>query len=378
LKKIAILTYHNALNYGAVFQAYALKEYLNRQENVEAEILNYGGVVAKYASKSFLFKYCIKHPTYLFNLTSRLKMMRKFNEFRKEYLEISDRLLNKKDVNNKKIDKQLENFDAFIVGSDQVWNPNLNSGDRTYLLDFTDKEKYAYAASLGSFDDKKVMDEYFKNSLDKFSGISLRENSSLDNIKKYYKDELTTCLDPVFLLDMDEWKRLYKKDIKKNASDNISQYSNADYVLYFSLDMDTIKLKNAAVSFAKKRNLKIIFVTDNERKERYKDLEHFGVASPSELLFLMDNASYIFTNSFHGTALSVILHKEFFVETNIASNNRILDLLENTSLEDRALLDGKFADSLDEKACSICWEKVDEKIDEMLKGSKEFLKKITG
>lgn len=368
MKKIAILTYHNALNYGAVFQAYALKEYLNRQEEVEAKILNYGGEVAKTASKFFLFKYCIKHPSYILNLATRIKMMRKFREFRRVYLGVTKTRNNKIDVD----------FETFIVGSDQVWNPNINSMDKTYLLDFTNKEKYAYAASLGDFRDKRILNEYFKDNLEKFTAISLRENSSIDVIKEYYSGELITCLDPVFLLGMNEWINLYKKDIKENVNKYISEVTSGGYVLYFSLDLETEKLKAVAVDFAKQKNLKIIFVTDNERRERYKDLLHFGVASPIELLYLMDKASCIFTNSFHGTALSIILHKDFFVETNIGASNRITELLRNCGLEARGLQDGGFSRLFNEKDSDISWKKIDENIEEMLKEAKEYLKKITG
>ncbi len=128
--RIGILTYHNAVNYGAVLQAYALQESLEKMNNVDAVVINYRSPAvdsqyqfAGYKGSGSLKKFLLSNVTAFL----RMKKKRIFEEFVSSKLKCTGKMCCVSDRN-------LENIDAIIVGSDQVWNPSCSKGDSTYLL----------------------------------------------------------------------------------------------------------------------------------------------------------------------------------------------------------------------------------------------------
>lgn len=362
MKKTAILTFHNACNYGAFLQTYSLQRVLN-ELGAQAEICDYRSstVESVYDPRSILKKK--KNPIkkvldFLLRYRDIVKRNRLFKEYQYKYLPIA-----KKNILKSELSDFAKGYDLFIVGSDQVWNRDIISGDNAFFLDFVSSpvKKYSYAASLGRSELSSEELSDIVPLFNRFDGISVREEDILPQLNKHLDKQAVCCLDPVFLTSAEQWRKF-------------SRYKKREpYVLFFM--MGTSPTAFPAMEFAKKlaaqKGLKAVYLSDQERWYRFRDLEHFGVADPSEFLGLIDNAEYVVTNSFHASAFSIILHKDFYVESVIPRNGRILNLLKLTGLGDRALVKGVPADTL-----PIDWKSVDEKLSVQIGFSEEYLRSI--
>lgn len=309
MKKIGIITYHLANNLGAVLQAYALQQTIIKRYNVDCKILNYYNDIFKEKSNCTGIKRLPK------NLYYSLKSIR-FNKFRNKYL-ITTKLCTKDSI--KKYNKS---FDCLITGSDQVWNLSCSREDFTYFLDFCDNiksKKISYAASVGNYhftddDIKKI-----KPLLEKFDSISIRERDSLEQFK-FLNKNIEVVPDPVFLLEKSDWDFICNKKIL-----------HEDYVFVYLIQED-VNVLRAATKYAEENNLRII--------NNKKSIEFIFHNSPADFISWIKYANKIFTNSFHGTAFSLIYNKDFEADIELKNgdkNNRILNLLKIINAEDKII-----------------------------------------
>ncbi len=342
--KIGILTFHHTLNYGAALQSFALCFKL-RSMGYFAEIIDYrcdaiekeyfSGILSSNISiKSFIKKilsfYFIK------------KREAEFTSFLKDLC--SGEVYNKDNVNllNRK-------YDVFISGSDQVWNLELSNYDWTYFLDFvTDKRKVSYAASFGDKILNQKNYELIKRYIMSFDGVSVREDSALDFLKNIgVEKECEQVLDPTFLLTKEEWiKYCYKIEKGKMDDEYILIYAQGrpEYGIEFAK-----KLKN-------KYKCKIIII--HGYAQVFLGMKNIRGASIEKFLNLIYNAKYVVTTSFHGMALSIIMHKSFFYEIKNHKGNintRLDSLAKLLELENRRLGASTDIDNI----CEIDWNFVD-------------------
>ena len=250
MKKIGILTFHNAENYGAVLQAYALKTYL--QKNIEhsiVDIIDYESPLIelsyKYIKPLFYFKNSglrklISFLLQFYYLPKKIKIKKVFTKFRKEWLNVA---------NNK-----FSEYNSIIYGSDQIWNPILTDNDLIYFGKNYNGKKISYAASDGG--ELDLTDEKVTHLKD-FNRISCREKSLSDKLLKQLNNVSTVC-DPVFLLSKDDW--LNKFSTKPSINNYVLIYKIAE-----NLDLD-----NEAIKFAKKYNKKVVqIVYSKSKSNRY-------------------------------------------------------------------------------------------------------------
>ena len=305
-KKIGILTFHDADNLGAVLQAYALKSVIENEFGVSAQIINYK---CKKISEVNLFKKGMGIKGLLKSVPMSVYYKIKhngFEKFRKERLDCSGKAFHRHNI------KEIQDlYDAFITGSDQVWNPECSDADSTYVLDFvSDKfKKYSYAASIGNYNITKSDSEWI-NSIAECNGISVREQSAEKMLKNVGIDNALVHCDPVMLLSNEQWKEIMEKPIIKQK-----------YILVY-LVLPDVNVMKQANEYAEKHNCKII---NNKRS-----IEFILHNSPDEFLSWIYNADYIFTNSFHGTAFSLIFNKPVFADIEMQDgsvNHRVADLL---------------------------------------------------
>ena len=315
MRKIGVLTFHRAINYGAILQTYALQQFLKKQ-NFETRVIDYRCHKVEKDYKTSLNTINIKKI--ISTLILFLKKT-KFQNFVKKNIAISKPVYCKDDL------RLISNeFDYLCVGSDQVWNERWTENDKRYFLDFTEStKKISYAASLGK--GQLSNDEKFelKMLLEDFNKISVREHSSACLLKTFVDKKINVHLDPVFLLEKNDWEKVLK-DVQ-----------DTNYVLVYML-VPSDNLMKKAIELAKKRNLKVILLNDNIRKKY--DVIYKRVSSVEKFLGYFKNASYIVTNSFHGTAFSIVFEKNFFVELQTyknAPNMRMVDLLDTFDLNDR-------------------------------------------
>ena len=359
-KKLGILTFHSVSNYGAVLQAYALsKTILDKGYN--CEIIDYQNNEIKKEYKIFSKnKINLKHPKLMINnilMIPHIKQRNKiFSQFRKNYLHISEKQYNELTFPDK------DEYEAIIAGSDQIWNFRCNGNDTHYLLDFVDKKEckcYSYAASLGaktlSEEEKKV----YKNLLEDFEEISVREHSSALMLEEILHKKIRTSVDPTLLLTKNDWAKLKTDTLEKN------------YVLVFLMSHSD-KILSDAYRFAQKRKKKLIYI-NMYKAHQPKEYNSVYSATPKEWLGLIANADYIITNSFHGTVFSIIFERQFTVLpiNDKGKNERLIQLLEITGLQQKLQ-----NYSIDFKEEDINYIEVNEKIKEERKKDLLYLDSI--
>lgn len=275
----------------------------------------------------------------------------------------------------KKTNELNNNFDNFIVGSDQVWNYNLTSlSNRFMFLDFaqSNKRKIAYSSSLGNeftTNNDNHENEILAYLLNKFDAISVRENYAVDELKNKVNIDAIQVLDPVFVCD----KKAYLDLIQKS---NINV--ETDYM--FAYVLDPTPEKNEILKYISSTlNLKLIVCTDATHNEKKKLLitqgEVLGEIDFKDWLKYYLSAKYIFTDSFHGTCFSIIFEKNFVSMGNIGRGiKRFNSLLENFEQEERLILSLEEIKNKKLLEIPVNYEKNKEKIQEQKDFAKNWLK----
>ena len=323
-KKIGIITFHNAKNYGAVLQAYALQEKLIS--------LGYNVQIINYQDDKLINDYKIG-INLTNNILSNIKSIIKFllfyfkdkkreNSF-KQF--IDNELILTTPIEKDNL-KNLKNYNSLIVGSDQIWNTEITNGlSDIYTLNFDiDKcRKISYAASIGT---KKINDRdklQYYDKISKIDKISVREKSAKVELDKIIKNKnISVTLDPTFLLDKIFWESKTTKII------------NQKYILCYAIqnNPELIKIAN---ELSKKTGLKIVYF---ERFNKYKSaLKNAYTVGPFEFISLIKNAEYIISTSFHATTFSIIFNKKFWVIPHTTRGARMEDLLQLFDLNDRII-----------------------------------------
>lgn len=325
-KKIGIITFHRAINYGALLQTYALHKKI-KDLGFDNEILDYRNQVLEKKHKKM--KLSISNGIkgilkYLLIARNHNTKHNKFREFTKKYIKMSEPLNSLDDI--KKIESQ---YSKFITGSDQVWNYNITNFDKTYFLQFTrnNSKKNAYAASFGISKIPNDLVNDYKNLLKGFNIISIREEKGAEIIRNLINKDVDTVLDPTMLIDKNQWFKL--------ADDKL--YKNEKFILIYGFGGSS-NIINFAKNLSKKTGYKIVHITSSFKK--IKGVIYEQSVGPEEFLGLFKNAEFIITNSFHGTAFSINFNKQFFIELLPAStgvNSRLEHILNLFDLNDRLI-----------------------------------------
>ena len=352
--KVGVVTFHQALNYGAVLQAYALQRYVKKEfPEVSIDLVDY-----RCPYLSYLYSTKSKNTGNVVYRTLRkahfLMKKRLFTSFIKKNISLSA------PYTVDTVSEANAVYDRFIVGSDQVWNPNLTDSDINYLLAFADGGKrYSYAASIGLCEIPEKHRERYIGELSRFSHISVRESHAIDTLAAIGIGQGTPAVDhhvdPTLLIGMDEWCSVAAPTRKKQ-----------DFVLVFSVDYSK-ELIDEAVSFAKEKNIPVYYVGQRTSDPNVK---YLPLVSVEDLLALLRDASYTFVNSFHGTVFSILFHKRFYtrmVHTD-GRNSRIVSLLDKLSLSHKT-----HADSIDSETD---WSAVDAVIEEERQKTKKYVAEI--
>ena len=363
--KIKTITCHKVNNQGANLQAVALMHYLEDLGN-DVEIIDYFPEYFKH----FRPLYC-GTPKYAANPVTRFAYIcAKFPGRLKSYLEYkkSDRKKNFEAFRDKyyRLTDTYESFeelkanppkaDLYIAGSDQIWNTMMNNGkDPAYYLQFAPKNTTTatYAASFSVSEIPDELKEQTKKYIKSIDFVSVREKSALKILDDLGILNGQAVLDPVFLLEKKQWSKI-ESNIKLDD----------EYVLVYDFE-GSDEVKNFAVKYAQKHNLRIYSLYKNEYCD--KSFENFG---PDVFLSLIKNAEFIVSNSFHATAFSLIYEKEFAViKRQEGINSRMVDLLESVGIDDRIV------DSYQEFN-AIDFNLVKEKLEIEVEKSKDYLKEV--
>ena len=305
--RIGILTFCNANNYGAVLQAFSLEKKIQALFG-QAQLIDYRcpAIEAMHKKRPVFGTGNIKKSVYnfLYNFAffPRKKGFERFRSY-----------MNRSRIYSRDTIHEANNeYDVFISGSDQVFNLSLTKGDRTYFLDFVEaeKKKVAYAASLGAFLSEEK--ESYQKLLNRFDAISLREKASAQIIKNELGIDAQVIPDPVFLHSKEEWKELLH--LKEQTNDK-------PYILIYSL-YESKELYRLAQAVKDQLGYKTVLITKALRPLAKAD-KIIRDADPIRFAELVMNAEYVVTNSFHGTAFSLIFEKQMSVLKPAAAPERI-------------------------------------------------------
>lgn len=323
MMKVGILTFHNAINYGAVLQTYATQEIL-KSLGYEAEVIDYHNKAIDSAYRGFDFKLMPKrHPKglvkYIIYCLRFKKRKKAFDKFSSSYLNLSQ----KRYIQG--VDMVISGYDNILIGSDQLWNTILTNGfDDIYWGNFESgkAKKIAWAVSMNYMSHDETEVEKIKSYLNNFYAISVREEVLKVWLNKLTQEPVTIVLDPTLTLSADKWN-------------NITPNNNfGDYILSFSV-LYQEEVYKTAKQLSKSTGLKVIYLKAySDHKIGTNILQHAG---PLAFLSLIKNAKYVVTGSFHGTAFSIIFKKNFYsIMDKRTPNTRITSLLSTLGISDRA------------------------------------------
>lgn len=375
-----IITLHFSVNYGAVLQCLALSETLKKHQ-IHATVINYYPRYAHYywepvkrysdairdairsgksksatgedLRKSAVVR-CLKSLKYVYKANQEADSYRKkYNAFR-EF--IAKNLLLTEQYEDITEMEDLS-FDLLISGSDQVWNSNYTdyTFDKVYFLQFGKPEarRVAYAVSTHIYKSNEDWEEIVKLSKD-FERISVRENKICNKLNTAYgKDRATVVLDPSLLLTATEWSKFEKES-----------HFAGNYVLVYCLHERDICLKYVA-AYTDESCYSVIDISPNRLSDKFM---WQGDCGPDVFLNLLHNAQVVITDSFHGTAFSIIYNKQFVSIVREETDTRITDLLELLGLGDM------HRNCFEELPCKdIDYTVVNDKLDVLRKRSLKFL-----
>ncbi|WP_019230336.1 polysaccharide pyruvyl transferase family protein [Sedimentibacter sp. B4] len=348
--KVITLTTHSAHNHGAILQAYALQKFL-KLNSCEAKILDYRPEylikpIINFDKNSNFTKQLIIN---IIAFRSRLSRKQKFESFTNKYLDLEQA---EYDINGELVEIDA---DAYIVGSDQIWNQDITRGiDANFFLRFVKKsKKISYAASFG----KDSISEEFKcisDFLESFDHLSVREESGKKILNELGYHNVHVTLDPVFLLDINEYNGILAAPKFEN------------YILIYTLENNE-EVNTLAKKIAKDKRMNIVSI--GSYRNQYNSDIHIRDTGPEEFLGLIRNSSYVITNSFHAIAFSIIFNKQFsYVRLRNNRGTRIENLLRLISLEGKIELD-RFS----EVNQIVDYDMVNHKIDICKREAQEYL-----
>lgn len=364
--KINTITCHEVYNHGASLQAYALMSYLQKIGH-EVEIIDYK---PDYLSNHYKLL-AISNPAWEKNILTKLiylmlkmperlnslKRKKSFDSFTKQHLNITC----KRYHSNEELRNDLPKGDAFICGSDQIWNSlHKNGRDKAFYLDFVpdSKLKLSYAASFATdtiSDEFKPMVYHLVRKLD---GVGVREISGVKILSDLGVNNAVNVLDPVFLLSKEEWNKLANKKFEEK------------YLLVYDFDKNPL-IKKIAQDIAKKKGCKIYSI--NDYKAGYED-KVFQYDGPEVFVSLVKNAQFVISNSFHAVVFSLIYNKHIIVVNRTENiNTRMRDLLRLVDLENLIITEKNY--DLENVLLPINYEKVNQDIKRNIEFSKEYINK---
>ena len=337
-----IITFHRSINFGAALQAYALQEFIKKQ-NYNAGIYDYIKPKATAANtlRSKIRRILAKFTN---DKNAESRKVQKYANFQEKYFNL-----------NLETDSCV-----FVTGSDQVWNLN-NSMDSMFFLQFPDDSvcRISYAASMAKPEipdgKQSIVEEYLKT----FDAISVREEGIKKCLSPLYNKEILVNADPTLLHD---------KTFYRNVAVPVEGIPEK-YILAYILHIP--KNGNKLISWLRKETgLPVVLLdTSSNAGIIIKNNIIIRDAGPQEFVYLFKNAECVVTTSFHGTCFSLIFEKEFYSIVNPALPSRISNLLNKFGIQPINESDKQFT-----RRNSIDWNHVREILAQEKQCSEQYIR----
>lgn len=334
--KVAILTFWTGLdNYGQTLQSYALQYFL-RRKGYDAYVVRYQAHLKKdlqwwiripFKIVKYVYWFFFQREKFNIYSTSRRQNKivrmendihpRNFEKFKDKYISFS-----KESYDRYSLFKRPPEADVYIAGSDQIWSW-LDPG---FYLQFAPKGKkcIAYAPSFGGMKLNDRSRKVLKSYLRRFSVLAMRERDGVDLCKSVGREDAFLVLDPTLLLSSGDY-----------SSISVPVKQTTDYLFLYLLGNDMNFDISSVYDWADKHHLTVKYVASQGKMDNYEKI----YPNVDEWLGLILGAKYVVTNSFHGTAFSVIMNKKFLTIPLCGAfsrmNGRVVDLLDKLGLCNR-------------------------------------------
>lgn len=337
--KTATITFHASHNYGSNLQAYALQQVIislgheNKIINLRTE--KQKDVYTVFTKRKGL-KYVIKNLSHAWYYSTLKREYSKFEDFINHKLILTKEYTTEAELKNAALD-----FDCYIAGSDQIWNPVPKDFVWSYYLTFVKKgRKISYATSFGqlaSLGDSATK-ERIANALKSFDCISVREQRAADNVKQLAGITPQIVVDPTLLMNRNQWMDLIKDK---------ERIIKEDYIFFYTLFADKDRM-NIIKRVSKCTGLPVVTSNFSNQYDIFNPFIKCYDAGPLDFLTLIRDAKLVVISSFHGTVFSTLFNVPFFAIDGM-SDARISTLLTTVGLEDREIT----IDNVEEKCKCI-------------------------
>lgn len=382
MKKVAIVSCYFQKNYGSMLQAYATQKYLNDM-HIGNETICYDGIREAIESKKY--KYYFKqllNPNIVLGKLGYINIkLRKKNPFSKlgKDLKTRDRAfqrftsefnLSKRYNSFEELTKACSEYDAVLLGSDQLWLPSNLDADY-YTLNWVPEEvkKITYATSFGVSELPQSYYPMANQFLSRIDYLSTREKTGQDIIRTVSGKEAAVVCDPTMLFTGADWMEIQQEEpICKDRYIFCYFLGNNPEQRRFVKEMK----KQTGCKIVSILHLNVYAKCDRD----FADVAPFNVG-PAEFLNYIRNAEYVCTDSFHASVFSILYHKKFYVfrrfkeDYALATNSRLDTLLSSVGLESRLFTAAEnVKETLD---TSIDYSVVDTKIEKIRNDGRRFL-----
>lgn len=365
--KIGLLSFHNAANYGAALQTYALERFLE-DHGYDCEYIDYQNERRRHGyDMGFQIKDSIRRRHYI----SAVKYMvgapflnarkRYFTRFYKQFVRYSAKTY----LSSESLMEANSLYDCFVTGSDQIWNPEHNGADLNFLLDFVtdNSKKMSYSSSLSVKEIPQELQDGYKHCFEGFRYLSTREPSGAELIKELTSRDAKIVLDPVFLIKAEDWKKLMDTLPSPKRRPYLFSYTNREDQMakFLRTGYDMSHLCHYKLS----RFTTVSDFINPKVKVKY-------IMSPIGFLQNITGAEMVVSASFHCISFCIILNKPFvcFLTGDEGKDERLKTLLSTFGLMERI-----YSDTMTEEDVlrSIDFESINRILEEKRRDSMSYL-----
>lgn len=328
MKKIGIITINGDNNYGNRLQNYALERTIVSL-GYDAETIVFPAQTKlrdhlRLAKNSMNKNYREKQKD--FKKMNKLKSI-EFKNFREKYLNNVEHSRN----------EDFSEFDRFICGSDQIWNPSWRLIDEYWLRFVPENKRFSYAASMATTSIHKSNMKKLSRYLNEMNEISVRESESIELIRKFTDKKVELVIDPTMLLRKEDYQQLIneQQDSKVDPSKK--------YIIIYSLEGLPVEFSEKVEKYAKKNNFEIIKIMGN----KYNDQDE--IYNPIEFVEAIEHAQLVISDSFHCGVFSILMETPFVLFDRIDGlemNSRIMTLLDKFDLQNQFYCGGALEESV--------------------------------
>lgn len=348
--KIGLITFHETTNFGSFLQTYGLYTAI-KNLGYDCEIVDYKceSIVKRELPKTKPESYSLKNVALYLILEKKLQ--KKFASFQNT---IHSCMKLSKSYNKYNIEEADEEYDAFVIGSDMLWNLSITGNDMVYFLNFVkdNNKKYAFSTSIGNHWDRKetaVVCPFLQD----FRRISLREKDSVDWISGFLEKTIEFVCDPTMLMERSVWEQLINNSV--GIHDN--------YILIYFYDA---QMMEDAKNYAARHKCNVLFINYGKHVKGVKNIHPYDI---SVFLSLIKQAKAVFTASYHGMLFSIYFEVPFYCYMRENGNNvRFHSVFDRLNLWQCYRKDGEIF-----KEVMIDYGKVSEKVKEWRAESLEIL-----